>query len=566
MTNNLQNIDSSFRIPQTGLLVHGLTRFLLNHYINNVADLMTVIPVENNPWKTLYFPRAISALGDLTGLGHTTNSRNSLLNALLAVSCFNLKSKFEKNSPEQNFFLNLGIEFRSQASGFLKKCLNETVDNERYKDVLTAILSMNSIDVVWGTMTDCQRHLTICEDFIGRRMKTRPRLSKKAKILHRIFSFLKLVQDSTALDKVRDKEIVFTSNEAATNNSNGISIDNSNNSNNNNCNTNPCISSKGGNVHTPIRDSPTTSGLFRESINIQDGKIQIEYIDDDELVSTPSVLSPSGSQNIGIVETTNQMTPPMFSNIASMSYYSSDFNNSNNNVTSSIRSTCTNDSDSSTSIVENKNKVAQDVPGTDALYGLPNSLILLFSDCVRIARHTEYYNIKYISVPREFNNLTIRFEKRLMKWKPEWNFYKDDSKTEFISDTVEALYHHTMSFYYGLIIYYFTMARSLSNDFLQKYVLKVLKHLKLMTKVVDEKKIQLVPLMWQGFIAGCSATEEETQNEFKEWAAKLASNGMGSYWGARQVMYEVWKRRKNDEPGDSWYDVYKDWKMNLMLS
>ncbi|OXT09969.1 hypothetical protein B9K03_11890, partial [Rothia sp. Olga] len=38
--------------------------------------------------------------------------------------------------------------------------------------------------------------------------------------------------------------------------------------------------------------------------------------------------------------------------------------------------------------------------------------------------------MKYISVPREFTNLTIRFEKRLLKWKSEWNFYKDDSKKE----------------------------------------------------------------------------------------------------------------------------------------
>lgn len=573
MTRNLQNIDSSFRIPQTGLLVHGLTRFLLNHYINNVADLMTVIPVENNPWKTLYFPRAISALGDLTGLGHTTNSRNSLLNALLAVSCFNLKSKFDKNSTEQNFFLNLGIEFRSQASGFLKKCLNETVDNERYKDVLTAILSMNSIDVVWGTMTDCQHHLTICEDFIEKRMKKRPTLSKKAKILHRIFSFLKLVQDSTALDKVRDKEIVFTSNDNITttttnncNNNNSRSIANSNNSTNNNLNNSSGRSNQMNNVHAPIRDSPTTSGLFRESVNSIDGKIQIEYINEDDIISTPCGMSPNGSQTTSNSDNINQLTPPMFSNIASMSYYSSDINKSFNTATSSIRSTYNNESDSSTPRHKNNTKLTSNVPGTDALYGLPNSLILLFSDCVRIARHTEYYNIKYISVPRDFNNLTIRFEKRLLKWKPEWTFYKNESKTEFISDTVEALYHHTMSFYFALIIYYFTMARCLNNDFLQKYVLKVLKHLKLMTKVIDEKKIQLVPLMWQGFIAGCSATEEETQNEFKEWAAKLASNGMGSYWGARQVMYEVWKRRKNDEPGDSWYAVYTDWEMNLMLS
>ncbi|CAL9736036.1 arginine metabolism regulation protein II [Monosporozyma servazzii] len=519
---NLQSIDPIYTIPQTGLLVHGLTRFLLNHYINNVADLMTVIPVENNPWKSLYFPRALAALGDLTGLGHTSNSRNSLLNALLAVSCFHLKSKFDKDSTQQMFFLNLGIEFRCQASGFLNKCLNESVNNERYKDVLTAILSMNSIDVVWGTMTDCQRHLTICEDFIETRMKSRPRLTKKAKILHRIFSFLKLIQDSTALDKVRPQEIVFT--EPNDDDPNKKS------------------------THAPIRDSPTTTGVFRESVNSKDGKIHIEYIKHDDIAQPHSVNNNTTTTTTTPTNDHNpQLTPPMFSNIASMSYYPVEETTSMNNVGNAMN-------------VESK------IPGTDALYGLPNSLILLFSDCVRIARHTEYYNMKYISVPREFNNLTIRFEKRLLKWKSEWDFYKDTSKKEFISDTVEALYHHTMSFYYGLVIYYFTMTRALNNDFLQNYVLKVLKHLKLMTKVIKEKNIQLVPLMWQGFIGGCSATEEDTQNEFKEWAADLAGSGMGSYWGARQVMYEVWKRRKNEETGDSWFAVYKDWEMNLMLS
>lgn len=498
----MKKIDPSFHIPQTGIMVHGLTRFLLNYYINNVADLMTVIPVEKNPWKSLYFPRAINAMGELVALGTTSNSKNSLLNALLAVSCFNLKGKCPKNTVEQSFFLNLGIEFRLQASGFLKLCLKETVDNERYKDVLTAILSMNSIDVVWGTMTDCQRHLTICEDFIEKRMKKRPKLSEKARTLHRIFSFLKLIQDSTALDKVRDKEIVF--NEKTDSNAKLSDLESSG--------TTP--------RHAPIRDTPTTSGLFRESVN-EDGKIQIQYINEE--INTPN--------------STGSLTPPMFSNIASISYYSND-----------------------------KNSQSNDILGTDALYGLPNSLILLFSDCVRIARHTEYYKLKYISVPREFSDLTIKFEKRLLKWKPEWKFYQDDDQKTFISDMVEAVYHHTMSFYFGLVIYYFTMARSLDIEFLQSYASKVLKHLKEMNKLIETKDIQLVPLIWQGFIAGCAATELDTQSEFKEWAAKLAESGMGSYWGARQVMYEVWRRRKMEEPGDNWYTVYKDWEMNLMLS
>ena len=107
-------------VPKTDLTVHGLARFLLNHYFNDVADKMTVVVLEKNPWKTLYFPRALMALGDLAGLGQSSNSRNALLNALLAVSCFHLQSKYPRNYTLQKFFLSLGIELRNQASNFLR--------------------------------------------------------------------------------------------------------------------------------------------------------------------------------------------------------------------------------------------------------------------------------------------------------------------------------------------------------------------------------------------------------------------------------------------------------------
>ncbi|CCC69012.1 hypothetical protein NCAS_0C00220 [Naumovozyma castellii] len=493
----LNKLNLSWNIPASGVNVHGIGKFLLNYYLENVADLMTVVPLSRNPWKKLYFPRALQALGDLVGLGYTTNSRNSLLNALLAVSCFNLKSKFEKNSKEYNYFLNLGIELRKQASNFLNICLNSTVTVEKYKDVLTAILSMNSIDVVWGTMEDCQRHLTICEDFVEKRMNSRPHISGKARTLHRIFSFLKLIQDSTALDKVRDKEIVIYGKKDKPDKNK---------------------------VADPfVKDTSNNGGQFRESLNKLNGKIQIEYIRNDD----------SNDNN----EQSASSSPPMFANIASESYYKPG----------------------------QKSESDYDILSTDALYGLPNSLILLFSDCVRIVRHNEYYNIKYLAVPREFTEICLNFEKRLLKWKPEWAFYKENTD-EFIDDTIEGVYHHTMSFYYGLVIYYFSMAKHLNNQFLQSYVEKVLLHLNKLTDLIDHKSVKIVPLMWQGFIAGCSSNMQDLQQEFRKWAAKLAESGMGSYWGARQVMFEVWRRRMNDEPNDNWYSVYKDWQMNLMLS
>lgn len=483
-------------LPTTGVHVHGLARFLLNYYLQNVADLMTVVVLPTNPWKTIYFPRALKALGDLTGIGYTSNSRNSLLNALLAVSCFNLQSKFPKNSPEMKYFLSLGIEFRTQASSFLKRCLSSTVNQERYKDILTAILSMNSIDVVWGTMADCQVHLTICEDFIEKRMKTRPQISAKAKALHRIFSFLKLIQDSTSLDKVREKEIVILE-------------------------TTPAQSMH--NVYSPV-------GEFKESLNEKDGKISIKFV-------TASSSASKASESPSVVAESPQATTPMFSNIASESYY-----------------------------YPKSNQTNSDVLSTDSLYGLPNSLILLFSDCVRLARHLEYYNQNQIKPPAAFSRLCQQFENRVLNWKSEWDFMLPGTTDMFINETIEGVYHHTMSFHNGLIIYYYTVVKNYDYSVVQTHVKKVLGSLNKLTNLIDNHGVKIVPLIWQGFMAGCACTDAMLQLGFKEWAAKLVKTGMGSYWGARQIMFEVWRRRLNNEENDNWFSVYKDWEMNLMLS
>ncbi|GMF58202.1 unnamed protein product, partial [[Candida] boidinii] len=196
-----------FGLPTTSLNIHPMTRYLLNYYIEHVADIMTVIPLPKNPWKFIYFPRAIMAIGELGSLGKTSNARNGLLNALLAVSAFNLQSKFKPGSDEMKYYVNLGILLRQQASQFLSKCLEEDIILQKYKDVLVAVLSMVTIDIVWGTMSACKVHLDYCEKIIEKKMKFKKKLSAKATILHRIFSSLKLIQDSTSLQNISKDEI-----------------------------------------------------------------------------------------------------------------------------------------------------------------------------------------------------------------------------------------------------------------------------------------------------------------------------------------------------------------------
>ena len=103
------------------------------------------------------------ALGELLALGKTSTAKNALLNALLAVLAFNLQSKFPKNSEPMRFYLNLGIALRNQASLFINNYYNKRnnkrnktngieycINHEKYKDVLCAVLSMISVDLVWG--------------------------------------------------------------------------------------------------------------------------------------------------------------------------------------------------------------------------------------------------------------------------------------------------------------------------------------------------------------------------------------------------------------------------------
>lgn len=481
-------LDPNLNIPTKGLQISSLTRFLLDHYYQKVADMMTVIPFVQNPWKTIYFPRAIKALGDLCAMGKTSNSRLGLLNALLAVSCFSLQSKFPKGSQEMKFFLNLGIEFRLQASSFLKQIFSQNdLDlqlknkSEKYKDVLVAHLSMNTIDVVWGTMADCPYYLSICEDIISKRMKQRPHLSNKAKVLHRVFSFLKLIQDST-----------------------NYSILSSINSD---------LRSKFFNRLLESQNNGKTTEFY-ENVD-QDGVIEIGFVN-------------KGSFN---------------------EEYSPEF------------------------IDEDtwKTKTNKEVLLTDALYGLPNSLILLFSETVKLIKLKLFFDKvkktkKIENDLLKFSKLIESFEKKLLNWKNEWKLTKFNNKV-FISDLHEAIHHHSSGFYNSLIIYYFTMIKDMKIEFLQTYSIGCITHLEDLHKLIDDKKdVKVLPLMWQGFIGGCIAIDADLQNRYRKWASDLANDGVGSYWGARQMMFEVWRRRKNNEINDNWLSVHKDWQMNIMLS
>ena len=587
-------------IPINALQVQPLTRYLLNYYVTNVADLMTVIPLTESPWKTIYFPRALMALGELLALGKTSTAKNALLNALLAVLAFNLQSKFPKNSEPMRFYLNLGIALRNQASLFIKQLLHNNrnghnhhrnngieycINHEKYKDVLCAVLSMISVDLVWGTMQDTRIYITWCGKVIIAKMQNKKKLSTKASILHRIFLNLKLIQDSTCLD------IDSINEDFETNYGIGIGYDVS------------------GDKYVSHQKNDNNQDDNHGDDNHDDD----DDDDDDDMVVDHNKVRKTRIDFIVNNTFTNKKQTSSFSS-SSSSTTTTTTTSSSSLSTSKLKSSNT----TSPSFVNKKliNTMKNDESfATDALYGLPYSLIVLFSETVELLRTKIYYRdnpkaaakiATKLTHQEDFNNRIEDLNKKLKNWTLDWQLYEHQNKKtptnnndndndnnndnssepqhefssengqiidndkhefdhKFYSPMHKATYHHIMSFYHGLVIYFNRLIKQISAINLQNHVRKTLQHLNAIQKLIDDKEANIIPLFWQGFIAGCEAISLDLQLAFKQWGADIAKY-LGSYWGARQIMMEVWRRKRANEVRDDWISVIHDWEMNLMLA
>lgn len=547
----------NFGIPTTSLAIHPMARYLLNYYIEDVADMMTVIPLAKNPWKSIYFPRAIMAIGELASLGKTSNARHALLNALLAVSAFNLQSKFVRGSDEMKYYVSLGIQLRKQASFFVSKCLEEDILKQKYKDVLVAVLSMVTIDVVWGTMSGCKIHLDHCEKIIEKKMQHKKKLSSKAIILHRIFSSMKLLQDSTSLENIPSSEIFlnernykgFLTGKKATpeeleevTNSNMRGLFKANNRNTNDSRANSKMNDDSpSDAGTPNPNG--ASGKYSEKIT-DNGKVRIEYV-----INSSNTDPPMNSDD----------EIPAFVDITRVSFQPS------------------------------KNKLDDKVVSSDAIYGLPNSLILLFGEIVPLTRFKKYHTDNKKPIPAFFDELASQLEYKLLTWKLEWVLTVDEENDnsscrskeslgrneddinntrKFESPRYEGIYHHVMSFYHALVIYFYRFVQNVNPIYLQERVEKVVFHLNKIQEILEQHKktSYIIPLFWQGFIAGSEAMTLYLQNSFNKWGQDIASTGVGTYWNARQIMLEIWRRKNHNIANNDWTDVLKDWKTNIMLT
>lgn len=123
------------------------TSMLMFHYMNHVAELLQPVLHSRNPWRTTYFPFALSGCPELVLCQQNTTTSSqistSLFHSLLSAAAFHLRNTTE-GSPK---FHHLGLQHRIKALRALNSAIVHPGDPQLYTLHLTAMLSLVTIDV-----------------------------------------------------------------------------------------------------------------------------------------------------------------------------------------------------------------------------------------------------------------------------------------------------------------------------------------------------------------------------------------------------------------------------------
>ncbi|KAJ1708029.1 hypothetical protein AFCA_008876 [Aspergillus flavus] len=178
--------------------------FLLKHFQDNVIGQMMTLPVgQKSPWKLLNIPTAVLTLGDLTYLGgHNLNhARLANFYSLLACSAHHLSLNATIESPHSAEHWKQVTHYSyHKAKGHIQQSLKIEVNGPKkakYKDQLMAISAMAAFAILSGHQKDARCYMIDAERLMRLRGLSKREISRKARVLHHIYTWMRIVGEST---------------------------------------------------------------------------------------------------------------------------------------------------------------------------------------------------------------------------------------------------------------------------------------------------------------------------------------------------------------------------------
>jgi arginine metabolism regulation protein II len=215
-----------------GLDILGEGPLLLRHFNENVVTRIIWLPMtQKSPWHILNIPHAMVTLDQITYMGHATIKHASLANlyGILACAAFHLSANpnLIPDRPDQ-YWTRLSAAAYEEGKAHVNNSLElelEGPQKAKYKEQLMAMISLTTFTVSvptnpsFVTSTDiprkiisnhqreCRCHMVNMEYLIRLRGLVKPRVSRRARLLHYMYTWIRILTESTL---VLHQEIAHT--------------------------------------------------------------------------------------------------------------------------------------------------------------------------------------------------------------------------------------------------------------------------------------------------------------------------------------------------------------------
>ncbi|KAJ5601192.1 fungal-specific transcription factor domain-containing protein [Penicillium lagena] len=198
------------------------------------------------------------------------------------------------------------------------------------------------------------------------------------------------------------------------------------------------------------------------------------------------------------------------------------------------------------------------------IYGVPEALMSLLSQTIRLANEQELLNHDSILDPDVviyLNRRTKLLEHHILTWKP--SEAPPDSPEERLVNTTrdlentKAAYYAAMAVHQSLILFYYRRVHNINALILQDTVRKVIDFVRQSEQSTTEGDHHVPSLLWPCFVAACESLDLELQSQLLEWLlASGRRTSISSFTAAAKVVQNVWKfREETMDYTYSWFDV-----------
>ncbi|CAG8020568.1 unnamed protein product [Penicillium salamii] len=439
---------------------------LLRYFKNEVGSLS--YPLRGNkrcPWQTIHLPRAEKAYAELLLHQTASNTLFCLFYSLLAASCYHLLYKKDSSLDWESD----GKKFHELSRRYLELGIRQEIAMDgkvKYKELLMALLSMTMLEIACGKFADAQNLLVESECLIRKRGLSKAHKSVKVRILHHVYTYIRIMAESTCGCALMDI--------------------------------------------CPTRPSQWLASDETNFASLRSFRV-VDHSTTSDLDSTLEKTSHIGTNDIHL-EILGVWKESLF----------------------------------------------------QELYGLPESLIGLLSQTIRLANEQELLHRDTtvdIDLVLSLNERTKTLEHQVLSWKGDQaaSVSQEDGSRTMSPDSKNTRSDYAISLvvHQGLILFYYRRMHNMNALILQDTVRKVLGFVKEIEISRLSNYHREASLLWPTFIAACEALEPELQTGLLDWIASTGTRtSIPAFAAAADVVQRVWEMRQEKMDYTlSWFNV-----------